>query len=385
MIALLVMEAVLEAVLDTFDEVFRVPSGKASIEAILEFKTMIIETLGLHGRMPGATPVQLPATAALRAEDSRARSIHEVLHKQLVPRLADAADEIADSADALELISLLSAGRGWDHAMVELRKDHLSDIKRYSDIVRRSPALLAMLEDLGRASRGSVADRIGELRCGRSEVHSVITSRDLHYLLPSELIKLRDDLLKYLFFARWTEGKLLTYQLAERGSADKERLRRRGPVVALVDTSGSMDGAPGIIAKAIMLATVRKFLSGGRKIKVALFSSVDQLIEIDLPDSDPASFLTFLQSSFGGGTDLDTALKAGIAALKGKKFQDADILFITDGMAQITDHDLIDQWRQLKETSGSQIFTVIVGNDHAGGLEDISDRVYLLGGKGIKI
>ncbi|CAJ37711.1 VWA domain-containing protein [Methanocella arvoryzae] len=384
-IGLLAMKAVLEAILETFDEIYdgRTPSDVQ--KALLEYRMMLVELSGLYGRKPGASRKEGTSHADLRSEDSKARAVNDILYRRLVPRLDDAVEELADSADPLELMSLLAGGRGWDYAMIEQHKDDLYNIKRYSDIVRRNPDLMKLIEDLGRSSEGLDTGSGKVLHSGRLEVHSIVTSSDLYYLLPSELIKLQDSILQYLFFARWIEGKLLTYHLTDPGKSDTGDCKRKGPVIALVDTSGSMDGIPGILARAVTLATVRMFLQRGRKIRVVLFSSVGQLDEIDLPEGSTPGFLEFLRSSFGGGTDFNTALKAGLGALKARQYASADIMFVTDGMSRITDEALIEDWRRLKEASGSQIFTVIVGNDQAGGLEDISDRVYILGGKRFQI
>ena len=381
MIALLAMKAVLDAILETFDEI---QAGRLSAESqrtLLEFKLMVVEMFGLHGRKPGVSREEKFLHNDLRSKDSRARAINDVLYRRLVPRLDEAAEELADSADAIEIMTLLSGGRGWDYAMMEKHEDPLYDIKRYSNVIRRSPNLMALIDDLGRSSEGFTAGGGRQLRCGRMEVHSIVPSSNLHYLLPSELIKLQDNVLKYLFFARWTEGKLLTYQLTAPGKSETGDKKRKGPVIALVDTSGSMDGIPGILAKAITLAAVRMFLQRDRKIKVVLFSSVGQLDEIDLPVESISGFLDFLRGSFGGGTDFNTALKAGIEALKLKQYANADILFVTDGMSRVTDKALIEEWHSIKESTGSQIFTAIIGNDQAGGLEELSDQVYFLGRK----
>ncbi|WP_424359811.1 VWA domain-containing protein [Methanocella sp. MCL-LM] len=381
MIALLAMKAVLDAILETFDEIQAGRLPAESQRALLEFKLMIVEMFGLHGRKPGVSREEKSLHNDLRSKDSRARAVNDVLYRRLVPRLDEAAEELADSADAIEIMSLLSGGRGWDYAMIEKHEDPLYDIRRYSKVIRRNSDLMALIDDLGRSSEGVDAGGRRHLRCGRLEVHSIVTSSNLHYLLPSELIKLQDNVLKYLFFARWTEGKLLTYQLTAHGKSETGDKKRKGPVIALVDTSGSMDGIPGILAKSITLATVRMFLQRARKIKVVLFSAAGQLDEIDLPEESISGFLDFLRASFGGGTDFNTALKAGIEALKTRQYTNADILFITDGMSRVTDKALIEEWRSLKEASSSQIFTVIVGNDQAGGLEELSDQVYFLGRK----
>lgn len=388
-IALLCLSSALEALLDTVDEVSCGRFPRTGVESVFAFEALIAETLSLWGRKPGSLPaanvsrLELHALEEIDALVESVGLIHQIVRQTLTPRLIASLDEISESVDAIEIASLLSSGRGWDYALTDLRQDDIRDIKRYSDLVRRNQDLAAMIDDLGRASAGSAPDGSRVLQSGKAEVHSIVTSSDLPYVLPSELVKLREDVLKYLFFARWAEGKLLTYQLKDRGAASTESKHRKGPVVALVDTSGSMDGAPGIVAKAIVLAAARKFLREGRPMRIVLFSSVGQAAEIDLSHGHMSTFMDFLRSSFGGGTDFDTALRTGLGALAKTSLRYADLLFVTDGMSQVTDQGLIDDWDRLKKARGNQIFSIIVGNDQAGGLEAISDRIYLFGPKAV--
>ncbi|WP_243684688.1 vWA domain-containing protein [Methanosarcina barkeri] len=117
----------------------------------------------------------------------------------------------------------------------------------------------------------------------KSEVHSVTFSGDLQTLLPAETVKLINPLLKRKFYADMLEGKLLTYQLkGENWNSDSAGKKRKGPVVALVDTSASMRGSPELLAKAVVLAVTRRMLTENRDVKVILFSSKWQTVEIEL-------------------------------------------------------------------------------------------------------
>jgi uncharacterized protein with von Willebrand factor type A (vWA) domain len=197
-------------------------------------------------------------------------------------------------------------------------------------------------------------------------------------MLPVESVKLQDETLKNLFFARWVEGKLLTYQLTGRNWAGGAR-KRRGPMVAMVDTSGSMHGAPEVVAKSVVLALVRRMLKESRDVKVFLFSSVGQSAEIELTDKRKMAteFLDFLNYTFEGGTDFNTALREGLEALKERQFVNADILFITDGLSAVSDPQIVAGLDEVKKR-GTRLFTIIVGNDTAGDIERLSDHVFIL-------
>ena len=141
------------------------------------------------------------------------------------------------------------------------------------------------------------------------------------------------------------EGKLLTYQLIEKNwNSEASGKKRNGPVVALVDTSASMRGSPEVLSKAVLLAVTRRMLKENRDVKVILFSSKWQTIEIELTNKKRMGeeFLEFLKFTFGGGTDFNTALRAGLKAMKNEKaFEGADLLFLTDGVSELSERPLI--------------------------------------------
>ena len=64
--------------------------------------------------------------------------------------------------------------------------------------------------------------------------------------------------------------------------------------------------------------------------------------------------------------------------LSERDYRGADVLFFTDGESKVTDEVLVKEWKDLRRRTGSRIFTLIVGSDHAGGLENLSDQTWIL-------
>ena len=88
--------------------------------------------------------------------------------------------------------------------------------------------------------------------------------------------------------------------------------------------------------------------------------------------------LSFLQRSFGGGTDFTTALYSGLESLHQPAFQGADLLFLTDGGSEISGKGVITEWKRVKKEQDARVFSFIIGGDDAGGLSSISDYVYFI-------
>jgi uncharacterized protein with von Willebrand factor type A (vWA) domain len=396
--SLFVLRTVLSKVLELMDEFSsHLPDIRQSMAenvalALEQFASIVEDTIDLWQRK--VTDTDVPSTGKVRpdmrllseaietfqASEMSRQFLSNLTQLVLLPDISGAVDEIEDHLASLELLMLLYPGRGWDRSMVELHRTYYANLNKYASLIEYNEDIKKILKLIGRIELEYGARSHGISSHSRSEVYSVTTSKDLEYILPIESVKLQDETLKYLFFARWMEGKLLTYQLTGKNWAGSGKKRKKGPMVALVDTSGSMIGSPEIVSKAILLAIVRHMLKEKRDMKVFLFSSVGQATEIELTDNRKmaSEFLDFLQYTFEGGTDFNTALGEGLKALKERQYKNADILFITDGLSAVSDEHLIDELNRVKADNDTRIFTIVIGNDSAGGMEEFSDHIFIL-------
>ncbi|HWR26151.1 MAG TPA: VWA domain-containing protein [Methanosarcina sp.] len=311
----------------------------------------------------------------------------EVLEYLIGEKIASKFEELIpvleDHLEMLEILSMLFPGRTWDESLRDLHREYFGNLEKYAAIFRRSSELHEILEQVGRIELEYGSKKLSLSPYSKNEAHSVTFSGDIQTLLPVEAVKLKNPILKRKFYADMLEGKLLTYQLrGENWNSDLAGKKRKGPVVALVDTSASMRGIPELLAKSVLLAVARKMLKEGRDVKVILFSSKWQTLEIELTNKKRMGqeFLEFLKFTFGGGTDFNTALRAGLKAMKNEKaFEGADLLFLTDGMSELSERPLIREWNEIKTERKARIFSLIIGNYDAGGLEQVSDHVYIIG------
>lgn len=302
-----------------------------------------------------------------------------MLVRSLDRSIAPLMDRLRKDAEVLLRLEELMPGQGWDLHRVGLHRAKLGDLERYASLLHKHRDIDRLKELLGRMEGDR--DRISSSDSQScTETHSLIFSGDVQRMLPQEMVNLADERLKLLFYARMCERRLLTYQLRGREYSDGER-RRGGPVVALLDSSGSMSGEPELAAKALLLALSRRLSEERRPLRALMFS-VD-VESFDLYDPGGQSqFLELLCQTFGGGTDFDAALRQGIKSLSEPEWQGADILFITDGLARIRDRGCLHDWNCLKERQGCRIFTVLVGGTEPGGLQRISDQVFLMSRQG---
>lgn len=171
----------------------------------------------------------------------------------------------------------------------------------------------------------------------KSEVYGTHRSDDLMRILPSELLYLEDGTLETLFYAKLLEQSLQTYQLKgityRQGEEIDRQQKRTGPVVACLDTSGSMNGLPLLKAKALLLAIANILKKENRSLHVILFGASGELREFSMESAkNTRGLLAFLNQGFGGGTDFETPLKKSLHIIENKKdCIKADILMISDG------------------------------------------------------
>lgn len=86
--------------------------------------------------------------------------------------------------------------------------------------------------------------------------------------------------------------------------------------------------------------------------------------------------LEFLTMGFHSGTDFDAPLERAMTLLEAERYEDADVLVITDGYAHASE-PIVTRARQVHDDTGAHFVSVVVG-DHPGGVDAFSDQVWLI-------
>lgn len=176
----------------------------------------------------------------------------------------------------------------------------------------------------GRMKRIASAKRRQRVRHGADEISDVGMGADLARLLPSELGKLRHPRMRLLLFRSLLERAALQYELS--GTEAKGK----GPIVLLVDKSGSMDGERDEWATAVALALMETAHSDKRTFAFVAFNgSAREPIVVRPGGTLPMDALSV---GCGGGTNVDSAVEAGLRVVESEGgMRDADLVLITDG------------------------------------------------------
>jgi uncharacterized protein with von Willebrand factor type A (vWA) domain len=330
---------------------------------------------------PGSEKLE-SMTRKFMENEKAGQALDIVVEERIAVPLEEFISTLEDHLEILEMLSMLFPSRMWSDSLQALHMEYFGNLEKYASLLRKSSDLRKILEHVGRIELEYGSKKLILSPHSKSEVHEVTFSSEIQTMLPIEAVKLKNPLLKRKFYADMFEGKLLTYQLRGKNwNSDAAGKKRRGPVIALVDTSASMRGSPEILAKAVVLAVTRRMLKENRDVKVILFASKWQSFEIEMTNKKRmgTEFLDFLRHTFGGGTDFNTALRSGLKVMKEENtFRGADLIFLTDGYSELSEQPLIREWNEIKKERNARIFSLIIGNNNAGGLEQVSDHTYII-------
>ena len=279
-----------------------------------------------------------------QAQSRRRELLHErqlsqelpPFHSRLITRLTRA----SEAEKALRAL-LTDKDFGWD------LEDGIGDEQDWEPLelcaqhLAQDPALTRIAELIGRdwRSRQSSPPLPGrETEPGKGEIRGITWGRAWSDAVSSELSLLASKETAEVFFVKEAESRLLVWDYFTPAAPPKlvedqqNALNRneRGPIIAVLDTSGSMRGEPEKVAKAAVLALARIAWQEGRPCLLINFSSAVRVLDITDLKHNLSPFLAFLRFSFHGGTDLTPALREALKYLAEGRFRDADVLVLSD-------------------------------------------------------
>jgi uncharacterized protein with von Willebrand factor type A (vWA) domain len=211
------------------------------------------------------------------------------------------------------------------------------------------------------------------------ETKGITRSDSISRMLPQEAILLGHPILKKFWHAKRAEHALISYAVEgtdlqtiskereikiERQTAGRNKRKNRGPIIICLDTSGSMQGTPENIAKALVLECLSEASKTKRGCYVYLFGSANEVTELELNANTDGldQLLGFLCMSFGGGTDVEGPLRQALDKCKETKWQNADILLVSDGEFSYKD-DLAQKIKRRKSSHALSVQGLLIGGN----------------------
>jgi len=278
--------------------------------------------------------------------------------------LAQATREVSEAKDAAAALGLGPGSPG------------SNDSARIGAIykrVRSSKQLLRITNLAGRFRRFAQS-RQRQKAAGREEVTGIHQDGDPSRLLPMELVGLLDP---------ETEMSVLR-RIAERQSWCREYGCRepvgQGPIILVVDESGSMAGERNETAKALALAMA--WIAQRQKrwcVLIAFSGDTGERILPLLPGRwNQDELMGWLEAFLGGGSDMDIPIREmpeffeRLKAPRGK----TDLIFLTDAVCKIEKPDR-ENFLRWKKSVNARLISLVL-SDEPGDLQQLSDEIHLV-------
>lgn len=222
-----------------------------------------------------------------------------------------------------------------------------------------------------------------------NSVTGVCFGDDVSRMLSSELAMLGNAKFKMFWHVKRAERQLLNYHfkgllsdhvpevLADsiNYEVNKNKLVKEwGPIILCVDTSASMKGRAETVSKAIALEVMRISHLEKRACYLFCFGNLGEIIQFELNlNAGWKTMIEFLRLSFNGGTDVNTVFFEVLKKHEEKKWKNADILLISDGLFGVNE-DLLARIKSLK--TELRIFGIKLAKWNAQAFNEICHKVF---------
>ena len=284
-----------------------------------------------------------------------------------------------------QLITPFSDYLGWDLSRKLWQETSFDALERYYEFLEDEASVQELADLLGQLREAEIELQEETLEKTiirqewvsdpqvKAEIIGVHESDDLSNLLSSEAGLLGEEGTEDLFLKKLTDKGLLTFRYEDKQLVKSEdrvtevynkvRQKEKGPFIVCVDTSESMMGRPEQAAKVGTLAILKRALRENRRAYLINFSrGIETLDLYDVTGSIDA-LARFLRMSFYGGTDISLALHEAFRQIRTERYQDADVLVISDFILYRIDPRILDEVTFFQHHHGTQFHSLTLGKE----------------------
>lgn len=240
--------------------------------------------------------------------------------------------------------------------------------------VRKSDVLKNVAKYLGRFREIFAQGKRNGYAYGRGEKYSLELGNDLSKALTSELAMLASPKTMPLFLQKYQRKQIKQYQRRE------PIYKGMGDIICCLDESDSTRGDANAWGKAVALTLLEIAADGGRNFALVHFSSRGRC-QTDLfrPGAySMADKMAAAEAFLGGGTNFETPMWESLQLMREEGFENADIVFISDGECEMPEHFLT-ELRQEQTERRFTITGVLLDSDSMGmdfSLKDFCQNIY---------
>ena len=211
--------------------------------------------------------------------------------------------------------------------------------------VRQNPALLEISKHLGRFREIFAQGKRNGYAYGRGETYALELGNDLSRAIGSEFAMLASPQTLPLFVKKYQQRRLKQYRRRE------PIHKGMGDIICCLDESGSTRGDAAAWGKAVAMTLLDIAAENRRKFALIHFADSSSCkVDIFLTGQDK---IHAAETFLGGGTNFKQPLDEAIQ-LMGTGFENADIVFLTDGLCELPE----DYLAKLHKEQAARKFTV---------------------------
>lgn len=290
--------------------------------------------------------------AKKRAEQLRTeqtKSLDELPTEQLQQMLEQAHEQAQKTSKSVGQL----AG---DEGKGALAKVPLREQLALAEKVRYHPNLQEIAELAGRFRR--IAKKKQKQKYKRTmERRNITLGREVERLLPMELANWSMQSSKLDFLRRFSEQQ--TFIFSTKGK-DK---RGKGPIIICMDESSSMSMMRAK-SKAFCLALMMIAKKQKRDLAIVPFATtVGEVTLFKRGSSTSSQLIDFCDQFLNGGTNFERPLEQALDILNKSRFQEADIVFVTDGASTLSE-PFLKQFQETKKRKQFQCVSVVLSTKY---------------------
>ncbi len=241
--------------------------------------------------------------------------------------------------------------------------------------IKNNPMFQKLAKELGKLRKLAKATMNKRFTYGRGQRVGVEFGNKLNKALPSEFALLANKDTEALFYKKFVDKKLKQYK------EKTEVYEGRGHVIYMVDESGSTEGERAIWAKALGVSMMDIAVKDHRNFAFIPFDTrVGNVHHVNYENYSEDIVLQIANTFLGGGTNFTAPIELATKLLKEDRYDNADLVFVTDGHAWI-DEKVLKKFNEIKEKKKCKCVGILLDMGGRGHVSDTTikkfcDKVY---------
>ncbi len=277
----------------------------------------------------------------------------------------------AASEKALERANgVRNAVLAWGNGDVQMQKNPVNTeiLKRTS----KSNKLRYIAKFLGRYKEMLNSKRLAGYTYGRGEKYDIEYGNNITKALTSEMAMLSTPELMPLFLRKYQQKALKQYRKRE------PEYKGKGDIIVCLDESGSTFGENNAYGMAVAMVLYQLCRINKSNFALVHFAS-DIKTDFFPKDEDASSqkILDCAETFLNGGTNFEKPLREAFALTSSGKMDKPDIVFITDGICDVSDA-FLDLLEEFKADTGAKLTGILLdeGESFDFSLKKFADKIY---------